>query len=1381
MALNVNGGSLEWQANIDLNTALKQLDLLGEKFSQALNVDPSTSLTDLLKSKFTELTKQAQIFSDGLQNVKEPAAIKQLTDGLNQTKIQLGLVDTLMKQFGGGFKPEQATDKILTLRGQLNAVRSELGLMLKAQAEGGAFDAAKFERLTEQGRELSNAYNNVNKELHLASSNVAGLEALREGFRGLIGSAEAFTGVMGLFTTDQAKAEEITKNLVALMSILNGVEEVGALLAKNSALNAFLRRTALFSQAEGAAAATAGEAALAGVEAEGIVATEAATAAQLGLNAAMLANPVGIILAAIVAIIGAWELYTHTIGKASDEEERHKAATEAMMDAMKKAADEVGKEEAALAGLIAQARNENLTREQRQTSVNQANSKYPEYLNNLTLENAYSDGINASIEKQVELLRQKANAQAAEAVYADKLKAVVNAQTELNRVVQNGGTFFEKLWASARSTNGADSKMVLIADKTDALTEAQNQANGALEAFTQIQTAAGQAMQSNSDKIQVQIDNLKSLELITGNKQFYQSLIDGLEGQVRLLKQFETRPFDINQFNENKKQLEAETQERLSKVQKGTQAEIEIRRKAAKQMLDLEKQNQGAFDASGKPINRSSDQFNPKPDPEALRALAKYNSDLESINEEARAKALRNISAAASAAAIQLQAIGMQTNESYFDAQEIAIRKAAKEQINSAKDNAGEIRKIQAQLNLDLSNLDIQRKQTRLTHEQEIQQVLLNNVRAGSQQELDIRLTMLDIARDKELTAAGKDQTKITELYSTTEKAKLDLRKAYAIEAAQTETNIQLAKIETQLAKSQEGSFQELLLKKQEIDKKAQLEEENLQKNIKNQDLLAAKTLEIYAKSLQDKKKLDDEYNQKQLELQLKAVQARTDLANASLTQIINSPTATPNQKFNAQREELQNNIAALQKQDQIITANIIAGKGDIDKLDQQATEVEAKLKDLQGQLVNLDSQQMIDNLKKASGVASALATGFGSISNALKEVNPGLADLIDGLSGVANIASDALSAIASFASGDVAGGIGAAAKAVTGIISSLVGNQAAELAHQKEIKDFLTKVYVGEQEINLLYEERARQQVLINKLRLQGMRDERTLLEQQKTDIQKQFETVFTELQKETFDVVKHIKDIGVFTGVDIITPTPLLGKTFAEIEQLFIKGQLSGKAKDLFEELQKIKQAGVDVDALLQKNTDQADQLFTGTTAQNIADTIKQGLESGKRSAADFADTFQNLMQQAILSSFEAKAIEPLIADFYKQFAQLTEANGGNLTKEQVAQLKEKFGKDVASITEQFQQLQDLTGITISGNGANSNSLSGAIKGITEQTAELLAGQFGGLRLTNLNMLNILTQQMAIQNNIQANTADTVARLDTLLNKFTNYETGAKKLAVQ
>lgn len=240
------------------------------------------------------------------------------------------------------------------------------------------------------------------------------------------------------------------------------------------------------------------------------------------------------------------------------------------------------------------------------------------------------------------------------------------------------------------------------------------------------------------------------------------------------------------------------------------------------------------------------------------------------------------------------------------------------------------------------------------------------------------------------------------------------------------------------------------------------------------------------------------------------------------------------------------------------------------------------------------------------------------------------------------------------------------------------------------------------------------------------------------------------------------------------------LAGKTFEEIEKLYKQGRLTDNAKALFEQLNKIKQEGVDIDALLEENRNKVNEIFTGTTSSTIVDSIADGFRNGLHSAADFAGTFEELMRDAMISSLKFQYLEPALKEFFEKFAEASQSDNV-LTQSEIDNLKNLFNSSIADFDQKVQQFEQVSGINLQSGAADTNSLKGAIKSMTEQTAELLAGQMGGLRLTAIEQLNQMRQALVVQQNIENNTALTAVRIDKLLQKFTDYETGAKKLSIQ
>jgi len=169
---------------------------------------------------------------------------------------------------------------------------------------------------------------------------------------------------------------------------------------------------------------------------------------------------------------------------------------------------------------------------------------------------------------------------------------------------------------------------------------------------------------------------------------------------------------------------------------------------------------------------------------------------------------------------------------------------------------------------------------------------------------------------------------------------------------------------------------------------------------------------------------------------------------------------------------------------------------------------------------------------------------------------------------------------------------------------------------------------------------------------------------------------------------------------------------------------------------------------------------QMLTGTTADSIADAITAGFREGLDSATVFADTFEDLMQNAIINSFKARIVKDYLEKFYDAFAGYAE---GGLDQGEIDKLRTiMLGGQITvpwggptitvkgimeSIGEEWAVLQDLlesAGIGLPGAAAvTPKGLAGAIAGVTEQTAGLLAGQFGAVRINIVEHLNV-TKQM-------------------------------------
>lgn len=436
-----------------------------------------------------------------------------------------------------------------------------------------------------------------------------------------------------------------------------------------------------------------------------------------------------------------------------------------------------------------------------------------------------------------------------------------------------------------------------------------------------------------------------------------------------------------------------------------------------------------------------------------------------------------------------------------------------------------------------------------------------------------------------------------------------------------------------------------------------------------------------------------------------------------------------------------------------------------------------------------------VDEINKFGAGVEKLRQGFDAVASSVEGINGGLAASIRLLANVSGNLVNAASQYKAFKQaqetgdtvGQVSAGLGIAGAAI-GVVSSIVSffKSAKEQrkAAQADAQNWMDAIKRGEQEINAVYRERAREQARINDLKLQGLVKEKDLLEAQQKAVSKQYQDLFKQLQNQTAVVGKTVERggfLGLGTRTRDITAS-LAGKSYEELEKLFTQGQLTGKAKELFEQLQKIKQEGVDIDKLLDENSAAAAQIFTGTTADSITDTIVDGFASGFTAVEQFADSTEDIIRKAMLNALKYQALEGPIKKLYEQFAKDAESGGGLDTGE-VQSFTDSINKTIQDAAVFAEQIQKATGInlaSVTGGASGPNSLTGAVKGITEQQADLLAGQFGGLRITNLEMLKVGQQALAVHQQIEINTASAASELRTLVRKFDQYETGARTIHI-
>lgn len=411
------------------------------------------------------------------------------------------------------------------------------------------------------------------------------------------------------------------------------------------------------------------------------------------------------------------------------------------------------------------------------------------------------------------------------------------------------------------------------------------------------------------------------------------------------------------------------------------------------------------------------------------------------------------------------------------------------------------------------------------------------------------------------------------------------------------------------------------------------------------------------------------------------------------------------------------------------------------------------------------------------------IAAGLRSISYLAGSFNDELQHAVETMAELAEGTGEAIMGIALLASGNLQG-IGPTISGLSQLVGTVVKLFKDDSLKRtlKEIEDFNFRLSMGEYDINMLYRERLRMQLRINEVSLEGIRRLSLELQNQSYDIEASYKKIFEQLMGEEYlsslDKKKQKWYKRIFGDNYKLDEEwqSLSGQSYEQLEQLFLSGQLSDKAEELFKQLQKLKEEGLEIERQLEELRKKQQQLFTGTTADTIAKSIADGFASGKRSMADFAKDFENMMKQAIISGFSTRYIQPALEEFYSLFAQYAsgeigpdgrrrrQGQGGipGMSQEQIEQLRARYGDIIDQLAEQFQLMQEIAGIDF--GGAN-ESLSGLIKGVTEETAGKLEGYINAMRIAQAQQIQIVTQQLAHLATISGHTANLLTIKNILL----------------
>lgn len=301
-----------------------QTNSLQEGFAAAKErlVELEGELQSVLQQYKDAIAEQANLESQmiaGDQNVNVEdveaarAKVEELRQGLEDTAYAYNNINAEVENYKTQI--DESTEKQVSLRTQMRQAREDLARMVDAGKAG----TPEFQKMAMEAGNLQRQFRMASASMQYFANPTRHLAALKTGLQGVAGAAGLVVGVMGLFNTESEKMQEIQTKVQSVMAVVVGLETAYGLAKKTSAIQMALSEVA-----------TLAEAAAKRVLAIG---TTEAAAAQEALNIAMAANPLGAVIAVVVALGAAIYALVSALSSAEEETTMTKGATEALSNA----------------------------------------------------------------------------------------------------------------------------------------------------------------------------------------------------------------------------------------------------------------------------------------------------------------------------------------------------------------------------------------------------------------------------------------------------------------------------------------------------------------------------------------------------------------------------------------------------------------------------------------------------------------------------------------------------------------------------------------------------------------------------------------------------------------------------------------------------------------------------------------------------------------------------------------------------------------------------------------------------------------------------------------------------------------------------------------
>ena len=174
----------------------------------------------------------------------------------------------------------------------------------------------------------------------------------------------------------------------------------------------------------------------------------------------------------------------------------------------------------------------------------------------------------------------------------------------------------------------------------------------------------------------------------------------------------------------------------------------------------------------------------------------------------------------------------------------------------------------------------------------------------------------------------------------------------------------------------------------------------------------------------------------------------------------------------------------------------------------------------------------------------------------------------------------------------------------------------------------------------------------------------------------------------------------------------------------------------------------------------------------ADELGDALAEAFEKGEDASKAFEETVNDVLKNAIINQLKKNFLEQQLQSALDQLQKSMGYWNGDefvfdgLTDYEIEQFKNKVAAAKNGYMQAMEVYKDLFK-DLTGEDETEDSLSGAVKGVTEETANIVAGQLNAIRVNQVEAVEVMRQQLISLNQIANNTSYNyhLAKLDRVV----------------